>query len=396
LNRRKLRGAVFIRALFMGEPPRYLVSLAAYSEWHFDPGTATGWQSAVWKSSMALSAAVSRSGLDALLARALQDSVEFPLFLANHAPMVLVALDRLGAFPERLEEWYETYRAKSGLTRIPDRVAPIDLATWGAALGDRAREADYRSFFAGEVGRLSIAGAVQTYLQRLIQGVAASATHPLMRLAYGILEQDPREVGVALAYWAACYLPLPAATGAAPKTDDPGEVLAAVDAIEGVHDYEPESDLLWHNIRAVGELPGFRPVVDWLAFGDGAPRRMAATSLALFVGTMDFAALHAVTGLHWVRLVSPYLEDKEPLYRAFWQVIAALVPKIGFPSVPSPAELERMRRLEAPPWSAIKAAAIRSDDEHDISLTFSCWQEEEVWNDPLYRVVAARRLALIP
>jgi hypothetical protein len=345
---------------------------------------------------MTLSAVVTRSGLDPLLARARNDSVEFPHLLANHLPMILVALDRLGASRERLEAWYETYREANHLTRIPDPVAPINEQNWEAALGDRAREADYRKFFAGEVARLGVADAIQTYLPRLTQGVAASATHALMRLAYGVLEKDPQEVGVALAYWATCYLPLPAATGAEPKTDDPAEVLAGIGAIEGVHDYVPETDLLWHSIRAVGALPRFRPVVDWLAFGPDAPRRMAATSLALFVGTMDFAAVHAVTGLHWVRLVSAGLKDKEPLYRAFWQVIASLVPKIGFPSLPSPAEIERMRRREAPPWSAIKEAAIRSDDEHDISLTFSCLQEEEIWNDPLYRVAAARRLALIP
>jgi hypothetical protein len=345
---------------------------------------------------MTLLAEISRPGLDALLTRARHDSVEFPLFLANHVPMALIALDRLGAPPERLEEWYETYRTKNHLARVPNPVAPIDALNWEASLGDRAREADYRSFFDGEVSRLGVAGAIQTYLPRLIQGVGGSATHPLMRLAYGILKNDEQEVGVALAYWATCYLPLPAPTGAEPKTDDPAAVLAGVGAIAGVTDYEPESDLLWHNIRAVGALPGFRPVVDWLAFSADAPRRMAATSLALFVGTMDFAALHAVTGLHWARLVSFYLADREPLYRAFWQVIAALVPKIGFPSVPPASEIERMRRGEAPPWSAIKAAAIRSDDEHDISLIFSCLQEEEIWNDPLYRIAAARRLALIP
>jgi hypothetical protein len=345
---------------------------------------------------MTLSAVVTRSGLDALLARARNDSVEFPHLLANHLPMILVALDRLGASRERLEAWYETYRETNHLTRIPDPVAPINEQNWEAALGDRAREADYRQFFAGEVARLGIAGAIQTYLPRLTQGVAASATHALMRLAYGVLEKDRQEVGVALAYWATCYLPLPAPTGAEPKTDDPAAVLAGIGAIEGAHTYEPETDLLWHNIRAVGALPGFRPVVDWLGFRPDTPRRMAATSLTLFVGTMDFAAVHAVTGLHWVRLVSAYLEDKEPLYRAFWQVIATLVPKIGFPSLPPPGEIERMRRREAPPWSAIKEAAIRSDDEHDISLTFSCLQEEEIWNDPLYRVAAARRLALIP
>ncbi len=344
---------------------------------------------------MTLATSVSRSGLDALLPRARADSVEFPLFLANHVPMVLIALDRLGASSERMEAWYETYRETNRLPPIPEAVAPIDPHDWKAALGDRAREADFRSFFADEVRRLGVADAIQTYLPSLIQGVAASATHPMMRLAYGLLRQDRDEVGVALAYWATCYLPLPAPGQSRPKTDDPTEVLACVAAIRGVRDYEPESDLLWHNIRAVGAMPGFRPVVDWLAFGPDTPRRMAAASLALFLGTMDFCALHAVTGLHWVRLISPLLNDKEPLYRALWQVVAALVPKIGVLSLPSPSEMQSMRRREAPSWSAIKAAAIRSDDEHDVSLTFSCLEEEAVWNDPLYRVAAARRLGLM-
>jgi hypothetical protein len=344
---------------------------------------------------MTLTVAVRPSGLDAALARARQASVEFPYLLANHAPMVLIALDRLGASPARLDAWYETYRNTHGLAPVPDPVAPIGRETWQAALGDRSREADYRGFFAGEVARLGAVGAIGAYLPRLVQGVAASATHPLMRLAYGVIASDDDEVSVALAYWAACHLPLPGPTGAAPDTDDPAEVLAGVASIEGAHDYELETDLLWHNIRAVAALPGFRPVVDRLAIGPDTPRRMAATSLALFVGTMDFAALHAVTGLHWVRVLSPHLQDSEPLYRAFWQVIASLVPKIGFPSLPSPDAIESMRRRTAPSWSHIKAAAIRSDDEHDVSLTFSCLQEEQVWKDPLYRVAAARRLGLI-
>lgn len=35
--------------------------------------------------------------LDRVLERARRDSVEFPYLLANHVPMVLVALDRMGA-----------------------------------------------------------------------------------------------------------------------------------------------------------------------------------------------------------------------------------------------------------------------------------------------------------
>jgi hypothetical protein len=332
--------------------------------------------------------------LDAAFARAREDSVEFPFMLANHAPMVLIALDRLGAPARAVEKWYETYHALHNLPPFTDFVGPIDQGTWRGSLGDRTREADYRHFFAGEVVRVGAVGAIRAYLPHLIQGVAGSATHPLMRLAYGIIAEDDNEIAVALGYWASCYLPLPEPTGAEPDTDDPAEVLAGIASIDGVLSTKPETDLLWHSIRAVGALPKFRPVVDRLAIGADTPRRMAETALALYLSTMNFAALHAVTGLHWVRVVGSCLDDSEPLYRAFWQVVAALVPEIGFPSLPSAEEIAAMRDRPAPPWSAIKRAAIGSDDEHDISLTFSCLQEEETWSDPLYRLAAARRLGL--
>ena len=50
------------------------------------------------------------STLDRLLEDSRAFSAEFPLFLANHQPMMLVALERLGASDRRLEEWFEIYR----------------------------------------------------------------------------------------------------------------------------------------------------------------------------------------------------------------------------------------------------------------------------------------------
>ena len=329
------------------------------------------------------------------LARARRDSVEFPYCLANHAPMALPALRRLGASEQRMAQWYETYRQANGLVAPPPPVAAIRAEVWDEALGNRARESDYREFFTGETRRLGLAGATRRYVPPLAQGVAGSALHPLMRLAYATLENDADEAGVALGYWATCHLPLPGPGKNPPDTDDPAAVLAGVASIEGVRSYETETDLLWHNIRAVAALPGFRPVVDRLAFGVATPRRMAATALALYAATMDFAALHALTGLHWVRLVAKNLDAPEPLYRAFWQAIAALVPKIGFPEFASEVELAEMRSAAAPPWPEICAAAVASSDEHDISLVYSALAEEEAWGDPLYRVVAARRLGLI-
>ena len=332
-------------------------------------------------------------GLDTLLVATRRDSVEFPVALANHGPMALTILHRLGASDARLQRYFSDYRTANGLIPPPPPVAPVERATWADHLSDRSRETDYRTFFTREVAILGIRDAVTRYLPVLAPGVAGSALHPLMRLAYGISRNDPSEVGTALGYWAACFLPLPAATGAAPETDDPGEVLARVAALPGLRAL-PVFDHLWYGIRAAAAEPAFASAVDWLRIGPNTLARVAETSLALFAGTMDFAALHALTGTHWVRMVASICPDPL-LLRHFWQAVAALVPAIGFPQLPDAGTLAAWRDLPCPEWSAIMAKAVASDDEHDISLVYSASEEQQVYGERLYQVVAARRMGLI-
>lgn len=334
--------------------------------------------------------------LERLLVEGRRFSAEFPVFLANHLPMVLVAMHRLGGSDERLGEYFASYRDANRLQPLPPPVASIARANWSAALGDRTRETDYRIFFHDEIGRLGARGAIGAYLPRLLPGVAASATHGLMRLAYGALRDDDAEIATALGYWAATYLELGAAAGATPTTADPAEVLLRMRTVASYRHVETELDLLWHFMRAVAAKPEFRPVVDWLAIGPDTGERVRKASLALYAGTMDFCALHAVTGCHWLRMIAPAAPDPGLALRYFWQAIAALYPKIGFPDLPTAEMLGEWRRLPCPDWPEIEATAVRSDDEHDLSLVFSAREEWKAFGDRLYQVVAARRIRLIP
>jgi hypothetical protein len=330
-----------------------------------------------------------------LKAAARRDSVEFPPFLANHLPMVLVALDRLGAAPDRLAAFAQTYRAANGLRPALASETPLTADGWTAALGQRAREAELRAFFSQDVARRGAKVAVATYLPLLAPGIAGSAFHPLMRLAYAVTAEDEEDIGIALGYWAATYLPLDAGTGFPGFATEPAEVLRRAARLPGLAEAEPESDLLWHNMRAVAKVPSFTGVADWLIIGDDTLDRMAAAALALFAGTMSFEALHAVTGCHWLRLLQPMVSEMPPLLRHFWVGIASLMPKMGFPECPSVGQLEAWRALSSPDWREIKAAAIASDDEHDHSLTFSAFEEWLRTGDNLYRIVAAKRVGLV-
>jgi hypothetical protein len=148
-------------------------------------------------------------------------------------------------------------------------------------------------------------------------------------------------------------------------------------------------------MREVAKKPEFQGVVDQLRIGPDSLRRVAEASLALYAATMDFCALHALTGSHWLRILWPVLPDPDMMLRYFWQAIAALYPKIGFPDLPSTGQLEEWRHTPTPDWPDIRVAAVACDDEHDISLAFSAFEEWKFSGDPLYRFVAARRVRLI-
>jgi hypothetical protein len=309
--------------------------------------------------------------------------------------MVLVALHRMGASDDRLEAYCQIYHKQNGLVPIPEPVGAITRGNWREFLGQREREGDYRAFFAGEMVRLGATPAALLYLPELMPGMAASATHAFMRMAYATMTDSDEETGVALAYWAATYLSLGPSRGLTPSTDDPAEVLAFMSDPLTFRHVEPERDLLWHFMRAVSEKPEFGPVVDMLAIGPETHDRIARCSLALYAATLDFCALHAVTGAHWLRLMAPRTPDAATPQRYFWQAIASLVPKIGFPNLLGTDELETLRGTRLPAWPEIYREAVARDDEHDLSLTFSAGEEFKHYGDRLYQYAAAKRLSLV-
>lgn len=334
--------------------------------------------------------------LNTLLAGMPEWGSEFSHTFANHAPMVLVALHRIGGAPVQLRRFFHHYRDAKRLLPFAQPQELLDERNWKTAIGKREREPDLRLFFAGEVARLGHHAALELYLPHLAGGIAASAFHALMRTAYGVLRADETDIAIALSYWAATYLQLPQPQGASPITNDPAEVLAMTAAIQPLHGLKLH-DLLWQNMRDAGNVPEFAPVVDWLDIGPDTMEKMAATALVIFAATQHFAALHIITGLHWIRVLQPHCDEAtlHRMLRVFWQGIAALMGELGFPEMPDREAVDRWRHIKVPDWSEIHAIAAQSYDEHDISLAFSACEEMKIYGDPLYRVVVARRLGLI-
>ena len=67
-------------------------------------------------------------------------------------------------------------------------------------------------------------------------------------------------------------------------------------------------------------------------------------------------------------MMAPRTPDAATPLRYFWQAIATLVPKMGFPDLASAGQLDEWRNTRLPDWREIFREAVRHDDEHDLSL----------------------------
>lgn len=343
-----------------------------------------------------------RATAERLIAETRRNSVEYGTQLANHLPMLLEIQFRLGASAERLEHYAEIYNARRNVQPAPPPQTRITSANWQSALGDRRRETDLRAFFTAEVGRLGAGSAIRLYVPVLARGIGASALHGLMRLAYGVLRRDDAEIGTALGYWAMAFLPLRDEPQGEPDTDDPLELAAGMQRMEAFRKVPvKKSDLLWHWMRAVGAMDEFAPVIGRLQIGPGTLDRITQASARLFASAIaPLEGVHAMTGAWWVRLVGAHADDRGLLARYFWQAILAVYPKIDLPTPISEAALEAMRALQIPAIEAIAAATIEfdplaDDEEHHASAVFTAIQEYARTGDPLYLVLAAKRIKLI-
>jgi hypothetical protein len=316
--------------------------------------------------------------------------------IGSHLELALASLIELGASDAQLERFHDDYRARYPFEPLLAPRATIRTELWQRYLGNRRLEPEFRRYFAERVARDGAEPVLREVLPVLVEGIGASAFHALIRTMLGWVRADDVEIAEGLGYWAATFLQLGRSPGAAAISRRPAELLARMrgDPVFRAMDHFGIS--LWRRIEALGLEPHFAPVIDWLAVDDGSLERLAHDSLGLYIHSNDMRALHAVTSCQALRELTGLLSraDQHKAVRHLWQAIAALYGLMGFLEPLSDAALDALRPLPCPAWPAIEAAACASLDEHDIKLTFVCRREEQAYDEPLYRLAAARRLNL--
>ena len=341
--------------------------------------------------------------LDEGLARLASTGPEFRGGLSNHGPMATEAMVRLGR-ADAIGHWLDGY-----LRKLDDPPAPRDRITdqtWRESLGAINRVADWDQYFRAELAEAPWRDVLARWWPRLLPGLAAAATHGVIRTSHAArslaaAEQAGAdtagragELGRGLAYWAARYLELPGQ----PRTEGRLDLAAAVRGLP-VATREPAAGLIFETLKAeLAEQPGFGAAVAALRGPTDVPADLAALArefarvFLVYGRTRPIALLHSVTAPVAARSVLPLLpaEVARPTYDALWQVGAALYAVYAGGTTPEPLPA-------GPPPGADELAdrAVATGDEHAVKLTEACLRLDAETPDPLLHHAAARASELL-
>jgi hypothetical protein len=218
-------------------------------------------------------------------------------------------------------------------------------------------------------------------------GLAASAFHGMIRLAYAIEGGLDEETALALAYWASEYVALPLSLAPAEGTlDDIAERMRG-----RVADHVFKPGIIIDKMLEIAWGPALAGTAVQPA---AAPQLadIARFALRAYGGREDFTLLHIVTGCHAFRIVQPYANDKALARRYLWQ--AALAAWLTVVAAPAGAQQPPVQAGDAPGEGGIAARAVLSSDDHVIKLCYSALCEYREYGDPAYLQAAIRKLAL--
>jgi hypothetical protein len=336
--------------------------------------------------------------LDEGLTRLAATGPEFRGGLSNHGPMGAEAMVRLGRADD-VEPWLDGYIRQ--LEERPGATGRITGQTWREALGDLRRVTDWELYLADQLASEPWQQVLARWWPRLLPGVAAAATHGIIRTSQAArsLSTSPSperlaELARGLAYWAAGYLELPGT----PRTAGQLSLDEAVSGLPVAPGPVPPGLITTRLRTALPAEPGFpaavsalRPPADVRTDLAGLARSFARIFLT-HGRTQPIDFLHAVTApvAAWSVLDLLPAELARPTYDALWQVAAALYAGYAAGAVPEPLP------GGAPPSpDALIDRAIGTGDVHAIKLTEACLRLHAYTPEPLLLHAAARASELL-
>ncbi|MGC4768794.1 questin oxidase family protein [Micromonospora sp. DT44] len=308
---------------------------------------------------------------------------EFEGWLSNHGPMAVEALARHG-HERQVHRWLDDYLTR--LDELPRGLRPID--DWRAALGDAKRTGDWLAYFDRQLREAPWRDVLGTWWPRLLPGIAAGATHGVIRVGHAVRAlhlheaTPPRltELGQALGYWAARWQQVPGADRLlapvlsrpdAEQADDGGPEVPA--ALAGLPRIDDRTGGIRERLGRLVSVPRWEPALTALrpARTPGeAERGLGTLVYRAGLDYLRFGHAEPVMLVHAVTAPTAVLRTLPALDRALWapSFAAAWAATAAVTSVYASSDAAAPPSVAAGTPAEVFARAVRHGDEHVVKL----------------------------
>ena len=316
--------------------------------------------------------------LNALLSKVAEYHPLYGGGLATHLPMVLIALSQLKAPNEKLVQTFNN--SVEGLELIGSLDNIVALENIESKLGQTESYKHYLKHYQNALASNSVRQVLEASLPHLISGIAASAFHGLIRLAYAIEANNKSEIAIALAFWSIEYQPFELSENTIDENLE--EILARLSPLGENHHFSP--GIIVDRMDEIGVLlKSNNSLIQ--------PKKIDLISLRKFVLTAfyacdDFTLLHTVTGCHAFSIIQPFLDNVDAGLRELWKAILVAYLSTGQKYKSAPAKVNHQNE----DFKQIIKKALTTEDAHIIKLVYTCFVEYQKCKNPLYFLVAHR------
>jgi hypothetical protein len=354
--------------------------------------------------------------LDEAYLRLHQTGPEFDGWLSNHGPMAAEAMARHG-HAGNVHRWLDRYVRR--LEEFPRGAGPIG-ADWPQALGDPRRIADWTTFFCRETAAQPWGQVLDCWWPRLLPGVAASATHGIIRVGHAVrallADGDDTahvtELAHGLAYWAARWQPVPGAGArrqpvpAGAQAGWQAAELTPAAALAAVPRIARQSGGYRERLPRLAGLAGWPPALP-AALGHGPAEEarawLAGLADAAVTGYLEYGHGNPVMLVHSATAPTAILRTLPALDRELWVASAAAgwdaaAAITAIYAAPTPAPRETLPAAPAGPDATAEtfARAVGHGDEHVIKFADTAAEVHARTGDPAALAAAVYATDLIP
>lgn len=304
----------------------------------------------------------------------------------NHAPMTMIAMNKIGASDSEIKDYFSTIKKVWGTTSFDlTKSHKIEEKNWCENLNHFDFYPRYIDFFNQKIRAMGVDKTLKFSLPILLKAPASAAFHPLIRLAYGIELNNPGEIAHALSYWCSTYLPSPLAEGE--------NILSPVESIDNLNiKFKSFRNELSGNVRQriqyFLDSKDFNSCLTKISVDSSDPFDILSDVISQsFFERQHFTSLHGVTSLHALRIVYEKTKFDIDYFQNYWIALCAAYLSVR---TIDESKFQKQNFDEGLSWEQINKKAIKSKNEHVIKLSYTCKCEEEYHKKEIYKKLASR------